>query len=196
MSKGLQTREAILDEALRQATRVGLEGLSLSPLADSLNLSKSGLFAHFKSKEALQVEVVEEAIQRFKAQVLAPAAAETDPGHHLRALFERYLTWIQGTPRDGGCLFMTIAQEFDDRPGRVRDLLASSQRDWQTYLAGLVRRGQDAGVFRRGVDPDQVAFEVTGAAFAFQHRVKLLDDPAARTRAMAALDHILDHLRS
>lgn len=194
MGKGQQTREAIVDEALRQASRVGLESLSLAPLADSLSLSKSGLFAHFKSKEMLQLGILDEAIERFKSQVAVRALGETAPEARLRTLFEKYLTWIRGTDDDGGCLFMTLAQEYDDRPGPIRDRLVASQRAWRNLLAGIVGEGIGAGVFHAEVDPDQFVFEFIGAALAFQHAAKLMGDGKARRRALCAFEHALDQL--
>lgn len=195
MGKGMQTREAILDEALRTASKVGLEGLSLAPLADTLKLSKSGLFAHFKSKEALQLDIVEEAMERFKRQVLLPESRERDPEKRLRAVFMRYLDWIRGSEADGGCLFMTMAQEYDDRPGPIRDRLVASQRDWRTFLTTLIKDGAAAGAFRPDPDAGQAVFDILGAALAFQHSAKLLDDRSARRRALAALDRVISDLK-
>jgi AcrR family transcriptional regulator len=195
MSKGQSTREAIIDEALRQASRIGLETLSLAPLADRLNLSKSGLFAHFKSKEALQLEIFNEAVDRFKRQVAIKARADGSSETRLRALFDAYLTWIRGTDADGGCLFMTMTQEYDDRPGEIRDRLIESQLAWRALLAGLVREGMSDGSFGPDADPEQFVFEFTGAALAFQHSSKLMGDAKARQRALAALEHTLQSLK-
>ena len=190
MAKGAATREAIIDEAMRQASRLGLEGLSLGPLAGRLKLSKSGLFAHFRSKEALQLGVLEKAIDVFKAQVVLPGAAD-QAATRLRGVFERYLTWIAGPDGGGGCLFITMAQEYDDRPGALRDRLVASQMEWGGYLRGLVREGIGAGRFRADLDEEQAVFELMGAALSFQHASRLLGDAHARTRALAAFDRIL-----
>lgn len=190
MGKGWTTREAIIDEALRQATRVGLEGLSLGPLAEKLGLSKSGLFAHFKSKEALQREILAEAVERFKRQVIGPASHIADPKERLRALFANYLTWARGTDEDGGCLFVTMAQEYDDRPGIIRDELVASQASWREYLANVVGLiAADSSGDR--ADVDQAVFELTGAALAFQQSAKLMGDEDARRRALRAVDRII-----
>jgi AcrR family transcriptional regulator len=191
MGKGSTTREAIVDEALRQASRMGLEGMSLAPLAESLGLSKSGLFAHFKSKESLQLDVLATAIERFRREVAAPRTGEDSAEKRLRGLFERYLTWIRGTPDDGGCLFLTLAQEYDDRPGPIRDLLVASQVDWRKYLALVVRDGIEQGTFTRVIDVDQVVFEFLAAAFAYQHAATLLHDPKAQDLARAAFDRLI-----
>lgn len=191
MGKGQTTRDAIVDEALRQASRVGLESLSLAPLADSLSLSKSGLFAHFKSKEILQLGILDEAIDRFKRQVAVKAFGKGEPVKKLRALFDSYLTWIRGTANDGGCLFMTMAQEYDDRPGEIRTRLVASQRAWRDLLRTLVLEGVDSDVFRVDSDADQFVFEFMGAALAYQHAAKLMGDAKARQRALGAFDRAL-----
>ena len=195
MGKGTATREAIVGEALRQASRVGLEGLSLAPLADSLSLSKSGLFAHFRSKEALQLEIVGTAIDRFKRQVLLPGVAERDAEKRLRGIFDRYLTWIRGTDEDGGCPFMTMAQEYDDRPGPIRDRLVSSQRDWQSILHAIIQVGVTQRSFRDDADAQQAVFEITGAALSYQHSAKLMEHRNARRMAISAFEKIIDSLR-
>ncbi|MEI5668213.1 TetR/AcrR family transcriptional regulator [Bosea sp. CCNWLW174] len=195
MSKGETTRAAIVDEGLRQASRIGLEGLSLGPLATKLELTKSGLFAHFKSKEALQLNILEEAIGRFKREVIAAGTRREAPDRRLRSLFERYLVWIRGEQDDGGCLFMTAAQEFDDRPGLVRDRLVASQLDWREFLGSIISEGVASGAFREDVDPQQAVFEILGAALAYQHATKLLGDPRAKARAQAAFARVLADLK-
>jgi AcrR family transcriptional regulator len=194
MKKGPSTRDAIVDEAMRQASRVGLEGISLAPLADSLSLSKSGLFAHFKSKEALQLVVVQGAIERFTQQVVAPAARVSNPAARLTKVFDAYMTWIRGTKDDGGCLFMTMAQEYDDRPGPIRDLLVASQTEWRGFIGTIVKAGVGEGVFRADTDARQVAFELIGAGLSYQHALKLLNDPKAKSLAQAAFQRLLNSI--
>ena len=194
MGKGTATRDAIVGEALRQASRVGLEGLSLAPLAHSLSLSKSGLFAHFKSKEALQLEIVETAIEQFKLEVLLPDAAERNAKKRLRGIFDRYLTWIRGSDEDGGCPFMTMAQEYDDRPGPIRDRLVSSQRDWQSFLRAIISGGVAQQSFRDDADAEQAVFEIAGAALAYQHSAKLMEHRNARRMALTAFEKVISSL--
>jgi AcrR family transcriptional regulator len=192
MRKGEATREAIVGEALRQAVAVGLEGLSLGPLADRLKLSKSGLFAHFKSKEALQLAVVREAVDRFARTVAAPAF-QAPPGRpRLEALIGRYLDWIKGGKAMGGCPFVTMVVEFDDRPGPVRDLLVERQKAWRGTLRQILEQGVERKHFRRDIDPAQIAFEIIGVALSYQHAAKLLAQPDARSRADRALRRLLD----
>jgi AcrR family transcriptional regulator len=189
MRKGATTREAIVEEALVQATRLGFEGLSLAPLAESLELSKSGLFAHFKSKEALQLAVLEEAIARFRRQVIEPALAAPAEAR-LTIVFERYLDWIAGKDNGPGCLFVTLAQEYDERPGPIRDLLVASQRDWREGL-GRIYAHANPGKSLTRTDLEQFAFEFIGLALSFQHASKLLGDARARSKARSGFTRLL-----
>lgn len=194
MSKGSQTRAGIIEQALKQASVVGLESLSLAPLAESLHLSKSGLFAHFKSKEALQLEVVQTAIERFTREVVIPSRRQKDPMAELETFFTRWLTWIKSVEDYGGCVFMTMAQEYHDRPGVIRDRVSQSQKDLRRHIADIVRRGTKEGRFRPEADPDLSAFELHGLALSYQHAANLLDDPKARKRALLGMRRLLDDL--
>ena len=201
MTKGLRTKNEIVDRALAAATDVGLENVTLGTLAADLNLSKSGLFAHFKSKEALQLAVLEEAIGRFIAIVVRPALLEKRGEPRLRALFERWMAWMEDD-RDAGnggngarCIFMALSQEYDDRPGDVRDAVVNSQRDWRGAIARAAQISIDEGHFRRDADVDQVAFEFVGIGMTYQQTRKLLGDPDARRRAMLALDALFSRCR-
>jgi AcrR family transcriptional regulator len=196
MSKGERTRREIVDRALALAGEVGLEGLSLGTLAADVRLSKSGLFAHFKSKETLQLEVLQHAIDRFIAQVVRPAIALPRGEPRVLALFDRYLTWIRGRERGGGCLFMALSQEYDDRPGPVRDLLAGSQRDWRQALARAAGIAVAERHFRADVDVEQFAYEVVGIGMGFQQAWRLLGDPRAEQRARTAFAALVARSRA
>ncbi|MDO8801958.1 TetR/AcrR family transcriptional regulator [Phenylobacterium sp.] len=191
MGKGATTREAIVSQALDRAVQVGLSGLSLGPLADDLNLSKSGLFAHFKSKETLQLAVLQEAINRFTARVVEPGLRTPRGRARMELLIHRWFDWIEGEPGMRGCLFSVAAQEYDDRPGAIHDLLVGSQLQWQETLARMA-----ADLPRGGPLPadmcQQVAFEVTGSVLAFQQQTKLFKAPKARAWAETAVARILD----
>lgn len=191
MRKGAATREAIVGRALEQAVSVGLEGLSLGPLAESLDLSKSGLFAHFKSKEALQLAVLDEAIGRFRARVVEPSLAEPRGRARMETLVRRWFDWVEGEPDMRGCLFAVSAQEYDDRPGAIRDRLVASQLDWHETLArvasDLPKAGQAPADYCR-----QLVFELVGVSLAFQQQSKLFRAPNARARAEEAILRILD----
>lgn len=193
MRKGAATREAIVGRALEQAVSVGLEGLSLGPLADSLELSKSGLFAHFKSKEALQLAVLEEAINRFRRQVIEPSLAEPRGRARMDALLARWFDWVEGEGEGGvrGCLFAVSAQEYDDREGLIRDRLVASQADWHETLARVAADLPKAG--RAPADYcRQLVFELVGISLAYQQHVKLFRAPNARARAEEAISRLLD----
>jgi AcrR family transcriptional regulator len=199
MTKGLRTRHQIVDRALDLAGSVGLENVTLGNLASELELSKSGLFAHFKSKEALQLAVLTEAIERFIATVVRPALTEPRGEPRFVALFERYLAWIgRATAPNvaaGRCIFMALSQEYDDRPGEIRDAVVRSQQDWRGAVARAARIAVEEKHFRADLDVDQVAFEVVGIAMTYQQSSKLLADPAAESRARAAFDALLARCR-
>ncbi|SEE27880.1 transcriptional regulator, TetR family [Rhizobiales bacterium GAS191] len=195
MGKGEVTRAAIISEALSQAVVGGLEGLTLGVLASSLKLSKSGLFAHFKSKEALQLAVLETAIDRFTRKVVVPALSKAEGVARLEMLFGNYLDWIRRGDGSGGCLFVTVAQEVDDRPGPVRDLLVESQTKWRGVLGQCVADTVKAKTFRADADPNQIVFEMVGIALSFQHSLKLFGDKRARLLAEQAFARLIDDNR-
>jgi len=194
--KGERTRDAILDGALRLASELGLEGLSIGRLAEEMDLSKSGLFAHFGSKEDLQVRTLERAAARFEEVVVRPALEAPAGEPRVRALFERWLEWPRRVKQPGGCIFVAAAAELDDRPGPARDRLVALQRAWLGTLAGAARRARDVGHFRRELDPEQFAFEAYAVALACHHHARLLRDPRAFERARAAFDRLVAGARA
>jgi len=196
VGKGAETRGAILERAIRLASEVGLEGLTIGRLAGALDLSKSGLFAHFASKEALQVETLDRAAERFVEVVIRPALAAPRGEPRLRALFERWLRWPREVPQPGGCLFVQAAVELDDRPGPARDRLVALQREWLATLATAVRGAKAEGHLRREVDPEQLAFELYGIMLSCHHAVRLLRDPRAVERARSAFDRLVAPARA
>lgn len=193
--RGATTRAEILDRATALARVVGLDGVTIGQLATDLSLSKSGLFAHFGSKEALQIAILDHAAGLFAEQVVRPALAAAQGLPRLRASADRWLDW--GLPEaSGGCLFVAAAAELDDRPGPVRDRLTRHELDWLEALARIVRNGQQAGAVRRDADPDQVAFELYGILLSAHHQVRLVRDPNGEHRARRALDRLIDGLRA
>jgi AcrR family transcriptional regulator len=196
MRKGERTRSAILDGAVKLASELGLEGLTLGRLADELELSKSGLFAHFASKENLQLETLERAAERFSEVVVRPAVRLPAGEKRLRALFENWMEWPRRVRQPGGCIFVAAAAELDDRPGPARDRLAELQREWRVTIARVVRRGQEVGEFRADLDPEQVAFELHGIGLAHHHTARLLRDPRALERARAAFERLVADARA
>ena len=195
VGKGEQTREAILERAIRLASEVGLEGVTIGRLADALDLSKSGLFAHFESKETLQVETIERAAQRFIEVVVRPALSAPRGEPRLRALFERWLRWPRAVPQPGGCIFVQASVELDDRPGPARDRLVQLQREWLDTLARAVRGARDEGHLGADVDAQQLAFELYGVMLSYHHHARLLRDRSAEERAHRAFERLLDDVR-
>lgn len=195
MTKGEQTRQEIVDRALALAGEVGLEAVSLGVLAAGMNLSKSGLFAHFKSKEALQLDVLHAAIDRFIQDVVLPAVKQPRGEPRLRTLFDRYLGWIHGRDSQGSCFFMALTHEYDDRPGPIRDLLVQSQSDWYGTIARAAQIAAEEGHLRTGLDADQFAYEMVGIGMAFQQAHKLLANPRAEQWARDAFEALLARSR-
>jgi AcrR family transcriptional regulator len=193
VAKGEATRQAILTRAFELAKTVGLSGLSIGRLAEDTGLSKSGLFAHFGSKEALEVAVVEEAARQFVEFVMAPALQKPRGEPRVRALFERWVAWGQ---RPGGCFFVSATAELDDRPGPPRDALAQASKDWLDALATAARISVTEGHFRADLDPDQFAFEVYSIMLAFHFYQKFLRAADSLDRAQTSLERLLASARS
>lgn len=196
MSKGLDTRQSILEHAAGLASRLGLEGITIGVLAEELGLSKSGLFAHFRSKEALQLKVLEHAAARFTDVVLRPALAAPRGEPRLRAFFERWLRWPQESRLPGGCFFVQAAAELDDRPGPLRDLLVQQQRDLLELVASVARTGVVEGHFKKDLDVEQLAAELHGIMLAWHHASRLLHDPHADARAATAFEALVSRARA
>jgi AcrR family transcriptional regulator len=195
MGKGAVTRQAILEGATGLASQVGIEGLSIGRLAESLNLSKSGLFAHFRSKESLQVQLLQYAAERFVEVVVRPALKAPRGEPRVRALFEHWLSWENLSALPGGCPFLAAASELDDRPGPVRDELVQSQRDWFELLANCFRTGITEGHFKKGADPEQFAQDLQGVALAYHFSSRLLSDKKAESRARTAFEALVRAVR-
>lgn len=193
MSKGAATRETILDAASRLAGTVGLGGMTIGTLAASTRLSKSGLYAHFRSKESLQVQVLEHTRARFVAKVVAPALTASRGEPRVRAMFENWLDW---DAQPGGCLFVAASSELDDQPGPVRDRLVRDQRDWLDTLAEVFRTGLAEGHFRAGADPEQFAFDLDGVMLSCHLSNRLLGDHTAEVRARRAFEALLAAARA
>jgi len=192
MAKGLQTRERILDTAFRLAARDGLEGLSLAGLASELGMSKSGLFAHFLSKEELQLEMLRVASERFTEKVMRPSFQQPRGLPRLRALFENWRRWATDPSLPGGCVFVAAAAELDDRSGPVRAYVVSQQELLLKAIAHAARLSIEVGHFRRDLDVEQFAFDVLGTYLAFHHSHRLLRDPKAEKRARRAYTRLLE----
>jgi AcrR family transcriptional regulator len=193
VAKGEETRRRILEHALEMASVVGLGGLSIGELAKVAKMSKSGLFAHFASKEELQLQVLATAAERFIDCVVAPALREPRGEPRLRALLGYWIEWEK--TRSGGCPFVAVTYELDDCPGPLRDALVASQQDWIGTLATAARIAIDEGHFRGDLDTEQLAHEIYGCFLAFHMYYRLLHDPRAEERAQVAFERILAHAR-
>lgn len=188
--KGQQTRAAILDAALGLASHMGLEGLSIGALAEVMQMSKSGVFAHFGSREELQISVVREYHARFEDEVFHPAIQEPRGLPRLRALFERWVRRVS-VELDSGCIYISGAVEFDDRPGPVRDALASMVRAWHGALERAIRIAIEEGHLKPDTDPQQMLFEIHGLILALHHDARFLRNPGTLDRARAGFVRVL-----
>jgi AcrR family transcriptional regulator len=190
--KGQQTRAAILDAALGLASHVGLEGLSIGALAEVTQMSKSGVFAHFGSREELQISVLREYHARFEDEVFHPALKAPRGLPRLRSMFERWVKRVS-VELDSGCIYISGAVEFDDRPGPVRDALAAMVQAWHAALEKAIRIAIDEGHLKRDTDPLQMLFEIHGLILALHHDARFLRTPGAIGRVQRAFDHVLAH---
>lgn len=195
MKKGEATKQAILDDALAQASVLGLDGLTIGSLAKRTGMSKSGLFAHFESKEGLQIQVLEEARDRFVTTVVSPALKHPRGEPRVRALFERWMEWERADYLPGGCPFIAAAAELDDQEGPVRDRLVSIQRDWVDTLRTAARIAAEEGHFRRELDVAQWAFELWGLVLSYHWYRRLLGSDDARARVVAGFEGLLARSR-
>jgi AcrR family transcriptional regulator len=192
LMKGQQTRAAILEAALGLASQIGLEGLSIGALAEVTQMSKSGVFAHFGSREELQISVVHEYHAKFEEEVFFPALREPRGLPRLRALFDRWIRRVS-VEIDSGCIYISGAVEFDDRPGPVRDALVAMVLTWQSALERAIRIAIEEGHLRADTDPQQVLFEVHGLILALHHDARFLRNAGAAQRARTAFERVLGH---
>lgn len=196
MRKGEATREAIVGEALAQSVQLGLNGLTLGMLADRLKLSKSGLFAHFKSKEALQMAVLEAAVARFQARVIRPAFRHRDGEARLKAFFSGSLRWIRGENDLRGCPFLAIAQECANQKGPLRDRFIGSQNGWRDLVAATALVAVRNGEFKARVEPKQFAFEFMAINLAYNHALRLGQGSLGLTQAKKAFKELMSRSKA
>ncbi|MEQ1876383.1 MAG: TetR/AcrR family transcriptional regulator [Bdellovibrionia bacterium] len=185
MGKGELTRQTILDRAVGLAGMLGLEGLTIGRLADELNLSRSGLFAHFRSKEALQLQVLSTAALQFTDGVIRPAVQAPRGLPRVQSLFEQWLMWLKDG-KAGGCIFIATAVELDDKPGPVREALVDIQREWAKTRARVAQTAVDQKHFRKNLDCDQFAFDMNSIILGYHYSARLLEDGKAEERARRA----------
>ena len=190
LPKGQQTRAAILDAALGLASHMGLEGLSIGALAEVAGMSKSGVFAHFGSREELQIAVIREYHRRFELEVFYPAIAEPRGLPRLRALFERWVRRVS-VELDSGCIYISGAVEFDDRPGPVRDALVAMVLTWHDALERAIRQAVQAGQLKPDTDVPQMLFEIHGLILALHHDARFLRQSGVLDRARAGFERLV-----
>jgi len=182
-SKGEQTRERILDAAQAIASREGLEGLTIGGIAERLKMSKSGVFAHFGSREDLQIAVIDDYARKFLDAVFFPALKLPRGLPRLTAMFENWLHRVQFVEIPNGCVFVSGAVEFDDKEGPVRDRMVAVNRAWQGEMRKAALLAIDVGHLNQDSDPDQLVFELYGVMLSLHHDARLLRDPRAVERA-------------
>ena len=190
LMKGRQTKATIVNAALGLASQIGLEGLSIGALAEVTGMSKSGVFAHFGSREELQISVIREYHAQFESEVFYPALSCARGLPRLQSLFDN---WMQRTTTeiDSGCIYISGAVEFDDRPGSVRDALASSVNTWQNALQRSVAQAQVEKHLTVKADPLQVAFEIHGLILALHYEARFLRNPGSADRARKGFSEIV-----
>lgn len=190
------TRERILERALQLVSQHGLDAVSLGELASQLQLSKSGLFAHFGSKQELQIALLRAAGARFVDIVVRPALTEPRGEPRVVALFERWMAWGRPERSAGGCIFVAAAAELDDQPGPVRDVLVELQKLWIGALKRAAELAVAEGHFGKTLDAEQFAFETYALMLGYHHHARLLHEPAAADRARSAFDSLLVRARA
>lgn len=193
-TKGDRTREAILERALAHSCRVGLAGLTIGDLARDTGMSKSGLYAHFGSKEALQIAVIDAAAEEFARDVVVPALAAPRGEPRILALVDRWLDCGR-TRQAGGCVIVKASTELDEQAGALRDRLRAHHQRLDDAIARILAGGISERHFRHDVDMHQFATDLYGVMLAFYHGHRLLADPDAETRARAAVAALLKAAR-
>jgi AcrR family transcriptional regulator len=191
MSKGEQTRASILRHAVALCSVQGLEGLSIGRLAELSGMSKSGLFGHFGSKDALQRAVLESVVEDFRSRVILPALREPGGAARMRRLFTLWLDWASAEQRDGACPLLGASIELDDRPGELRDYLVEKQKAWLDCISRIAAKAVEDREYRADLDVEQFAFEFNNIGLGFNFAHRLLDDARARQRATNAFESLV-----
>jgi len=190
LQKGQQTKQAIVEAALGLASQIGLEGLSIGVLAEATQMSKSGVFAHFGSREELQISVVREYFSRFEQEVFYPALNEPRGLPRVKALFSNWMKRV-AVELQSGCIFISGAVEFDDRDGPVRDALADSVQTWLQALNRALQQAKECGHLRPDTNESQMAFEIHGLILALHYEARFLKIHDSIARANRGFDNIL-----
>ena len=195
MRKGELTRAAILDVALDLASRDGLEGLTIGLLADKMNMSKSGVFAHFGSREDLQLEVLKLYHHRFEQEVFFPSVKEPRGILRLKSMFAR---WVKRVSVEvaSGCIYISGAVEYDDRPGPIREELMAMVGAWQGALLRCVKQAVECGDLKADTDPQQLVYEMYGLILALHHDARFLRIPGSLARAGTGFERLIETYRN
>jgi len=195
MRKVELTRAAILDVALDLASRDGLEGLTIGLLADKMNMSKSGVFAHFGSREDLQLEVLKLYHHRFEQEVFFPSVKEPRGIQRLQSMFAR---WVKRVSVEvaSGCIYISGAVEYDDRPGPIREELMAMVGAWQGALLRCVKQAVECGDLKADTDPQQLVYEMYGLILALHHDARFLRIPGSLARAGIGFERLLGSYRN
>jgi AcrR family transcriptional regulator len=191
-SDGQRSRSAILDAASKLATIEGLDGLSIGHLADHIGMSKSGLYAHFASKQDLQLATIDTALDVFQREVIDPAERVAGPRAQLEALCDHFLDHLARRVFPGGCFFVAVAAEFDTHPGAVKERIAAIQIDWFARFEGLIEELQKSGNVRADEDAKQLCFELDAYLLMANMAFVLHNDEVALKRASTAFRSRLD----
>jgi AcrR family transcriptional regulator len=190
MAKGEDTKIMVLEAGLDMASQLGLECVTIGNLAKATNMSKSGLFAHFQSKENLQIEILHYAARVFSEGVIIPALKAKAGIPRIRVLVDNWIQWT--SELTGGCIFVSASADFTDRPGKVKDVLLNQQKEWIDCLKRIAQSAVNAGDFRKDIDDDQFAFDLYSLLLGFHLYYNLLDDAETRKRQENALVRLLD----
>ena len=188
-AKGAATRDLILDRAYTIACRAGLEGLSIGDLAQASDMSKSGVFAHFGSREDLQLAVIDYGGQRFAERVFQPALRSPRGAARLRAIVAGWFDWVR--ENRNGCLIMGAVGEYDSQPGPQRDRVVALLERWRSEISRAIAMAVDSGELRADTDARQLAFEIFGIALALHQDTRLFDPVQARAQAERAFDRLI-----
>jgi AcrR family transcriptional regulator len=190
-TKGEETRAQILAAAVAQASAAGFESLTIGSLAERTGLSKSGLFAHFGSRQELQMAALDEAARQFSENVFLPALKAPRGVRRLRALFDLWLRWPSAAKLPGGCPIDAALHEYDHRPGTLREAVIERQRQLDRELQKAVRLAVDTGELAKDTDAELVAFELIGIVMSFYRSQHLMPGAQAMRRARAAFDRLI-----
>ncbi|WP_134114077.1 TetR/AcrR family transcriptional regulator [Kribbella kalugense] len=187
------TRTRIIERALTLGSVDGLEGLTIGHLATDLGMSKAGVIGHFGTKEALQLAVVDEAVERFRLRVPGHALGARPGIERLTRAFEEWIDYMTGDEEHRGCFLTSVAMEYDERPGPIRDAILTALSRWSDYVTAELNEAVKAGELPHNTDVPQLTFELGGIALAVQQAILLTRDPTAATRGRQAIHRLLDH---